>query len=377
MMNPEFCRQRQQRLARILRERDVELVLLIRPEHVQYFTGFRPAAVHQAAVALFPDGRTLLAAPNDVPEKHAADEAVAFEAQWNATLRQDQLQAALQTLVPLFPAKLRRIGIESSVNPVCFPGLGKSGEIEWIDLEPELWTLRRRKDPDELALIETAIACTEAMYQRAREIIIPGLRELDIYNELHTTAVRTAGEPLLAVGNDYQCCSPGGSPRLRKIQQGELYILDLGVCYRGYYSDNCRTICVGQSPDSAQQAAWEAIVAVLQLVESQVRPGISARELYLQAAGQLNGRIPGGFFHHLGHGIGLFPHETPHLNDRWDDRFEEGDVFTAEPGLYAPELRAGIRLEQDYVVTADGVRRLTSHPLELFLPEVQQTAGSR
>ena len=67
----------------------------------------------------------------------------------------------------------------------------------------------------------------------------------------------------------------------------------------------------------------------------------------------------------LGHGFGLFPHETPHLNPRWDDAFEEGDVFAAEPGLYGPELKAGIRLEQNYRLTADGVERLTSFPLEL------------
>jgi Xaa-Pro aminopeptidase len=69
----------------------------------------------------------------------------------------------------------------------------------------------------------------------------------------------------------------------------------------------------------------------------------------------------------LGHGIGLFPHEGPHLNPRpeWDDVFEEGDVFTVEPGLYTPEMRAGIRLENDYLVTATGVELLSDFPLEL------------
>ena len=55
------------------------------------------------------------------------------------------------------------------------------------------------------------------------------------------------------------------------------------------------------------------------------------------------------------------------MNPHWDDTFEEGDVFTAEPGLYGPELEAGIRLEQNYRVTAEGVERLTSHPLDLAI----------
>jgi len=75
--------------------------------------------------------------------------------------------------------------------------------------------------------------------------------------------------------------------------------------------------------------------------------------------------LPGGFSHHLGHGIGLYPHEAPHLNPNWDDRFEEGDVFTVEPGLYSDELRGGIRLENNYRVTAGGVELLTEFSLSL------------
>ena len=53
------------------------------------------------------------------------------------------------------------------------------------------------------------------------------------------------------------------------------------------------------------------------------------------------------------------------MNPHWNDIFQVGDVFTAEPGLYAPELRAGIRLEQNYLVTETGIERLTSYPLDL------------
>ena len=60
--------------------------------------------------------------------------------------------------------------------------------------------------------------------------------------------VEVAGEPLTALGNDYQCNQRGGPPRNRDAQAGELFILDLGPAYRGYYADNCRTFSVDRSP---------------------------------------------------------------------------------------------------------------------------------
>jgi Xaa-Pro dipeptidase len=71
------------------------------------------------------------------------------------------------------------------------------------------------------------------------------------------------------------------------------------------------------------------------------------------------------FPHHLGHGVGLQPHEYPHLNPMWDDVLMEGEVFAAEPGLYGLELAGGIRIENNYLVTASGVENLLSSPMEL------------
>jgi Xaa-Pro aminopeptidase len=203
------------------------------------------------------------------------------------------------------------------------------------------------------------------MYERARAIITPGITEIEVFNQLQSTAVEEFGEPLTGTGNDYQCGSRGGPPRAgRTAQAGELYILDLGPAFRGYFADNARTIAVTRA-DETQLEAWSFIMRAFEHVEQNVRPGKSARELFEEVQAILDQAPVGQFNHHLGHGIGLFPHETPHLNPNWDDVFEEGDVFTAEPGLYADQLRAGMRIENDYLVTADGVEKLTHFPLEL------------
>ncbi len=152
--------------------------------------------------------------------------------------------------------------------------------------------------------------------------------------------------------------------RRRVAEAGELYILDLGPAFRGYFADNCRTFAVSEA-STVQQEAWSWVMRALEHVERHARPGKSCRELFNEVQALLDQAPCGVFNHHLGHGIGLFPHEAPHLNPNWDDVFQVGDVFTAEPGLYAPELRTGMRIENDYLVTETGVERLSNFSHEL------------
>lgn len=357
------CRARQQRLLNLMHARQLDLAVVTRTEHVQWLTGFRAAWYFETAAALSSDGFCTLVAPDGVPDS-AADEVVNYSAKWLSTLRNDQrheCSAALLKALAGRPAA-RRVGVELAS---CGAYLANQFGGELDDIEPDLYRLRRRKHADELARIRQAIAGTRAMYQRAREIIEPGINELEVFSQLQAAAVREFCEPLTGTGNDYACGARGGPPRDRQAQDGELYILDLGPAFRGYFADNCRTIAVNGRPTDAQQAAWEQIAALFPLIEGMVKPGVRCRDVFAAVKDRLDAYLPGSFNHHLGHGIGLFPHEAPHLNPNWDDTFEEGEVFTAEPGLYAPELRAGIRLENDYLVTAGGVELLSGFPLEL------------
>lgn len=362
-VNVDYCRRRQKRLLAEMREKMLDLVIVQTTEHVQWLTGPRFAWLVQAAAALWADGRCTLVAPQEEPVV-AADKIVTYDARWLGTLRNDQRQACSAALAKQLAgkAKAKRVGVEFS----CFaPSLANELSAQLVDIEPDLYRLRRRKEPDELARLKKAIAATGKMYERARQMIEPGINELDVFDELQAVAVKEFGEMVTGTGNDYACGEKGGPPRNRRAQDGELYILDLGPAFRGYFSDNCRALAVNRQPTDKQHAAWERLAAVFPLLERTVKPGVSCREFYTQVKAHLDEFMPGSFDHHLGHGIGLFPHEGPHLNPKWNDRFEEGDVFTAEPGLYSTELRAGIRLENDYLVTATGVECLSPFPLEL------------
>jgi Xaa-Pro aminopeptidase len=363
----EYCRGRQKRLLAQMQRLQLDLVIVTQTEHVQYFCGPRFPWVMSPAAALRSDGHMTLCAPKKPVLEAAADEVVTYEAQWHSTLRNDQRQASSQALVEALSARKapKRIGVEFSSFSLHFQGL--SGER--VDIEPAIYQLRRRKDPDELARLRKAIAACGKMYALARKIIEPGIDELDVFNRLQTAAVDEIGEKMSdhPDGNDFACGARGGPPHAgRKAESGELYILDLGPACRGYFADTCRAFAVNRKPTDEQQTAWTYIMKVFEHLKKTVKPGKSCQELYHEVQEMLSEAPIGVFNHHLGHGIGLFPHEGPHLNPFWNDTFEVGDVFTAEPGLYDEKvLKAGMRLENNYLVTETGVELLSDFPLEL------------
>lgn len=358
------CRVRQQRLLAYLHKHEIDLAIVSRTEHVQWLAGPRFAWMFETAAALSADGRLLVVAPAKAPAWAAADEVVVYDAKWRSTLRNDQRQAASAALLKALEAwpRAKRIGVEFSC---CSQHLTAHLGSELADIEPELYRLRRRKEADELAMLRKAIDGTGRMYKRAREIIRPGVNELTVFNELQAAAVLEYGEMLTATGNDYACAVHGGPPRDRIAQAGELYILDLGPAYRGYFSDNARTIAVDGRPTELQQRAWEQVIQVFDLVERTVRPGRNAQELFHEAAAILAEGNLGENKSHLGHGIGLYPHEAPHINPNWNDTFEVGEVIAVEPALYAEILNTGMRIENNYLVTESGVKLLSDFPLGL------------
>ncbi len=363
-VNVNACRQRQRRVVDWMVSNDADLFITTQIVHVQYLIGPRFRDVFAPAVAIDADGHAVLVAPRREPPVAAADEVLVYESNWLSTLRNDQCHASSHVLLDWLSGrpKPRRVACEFSSFP---PHLSTALDADFIDVEPELYRLRRQKDPDELALLRRAIAGTAAMHRRAREIVVPGVNELHVYNELQAAANREYGEVMTGTGNDYACAARGGPPRDREVKSGELYILDLGPAYRGYFADNTRTIAVGGNPTDRQLEAWRHCTRVFQLVEQTVKPGKRCRELFDEAQAMLDEAPVGTFDHHLGHGIGLFPHEAPHLNPNWDDVFQAGEVFAVEPGLYAPELNVGMRIENNYLVTETGVELLTDFPLEL------------
>jgi Xaa-Pro aminopeptidase len=359
------CRGRQIRLLAGMAAASIDAVVVVTPEHVEYLTGHRWDSRFAPVAAVLASGEAVLVCPDKPVERAAVDDVRTYEAKWRSTLRSEQREAAAAVLGDWLASRGRpaRVGVEFSACPPHV--LGVLGAAATVDVEPQLRRMRRRKDPDELAVLCRAVAAAGAMHARAAEVVRPGASELEVFSELQAAAVAACGEMLTGTGNDYACGVRGGPPRDRLCVAGELYILDLGPAYRGYFADTSRTLAVDRRPTDAQLAAWEHVCGALAVVEREARPGVRCRDLYEQVRQWLAEAPVGSWSSHLGHGIGLSPHEAPRLNPHWDDVLEEGDVIAVEPALYDPALACGLRIENDYVVTAQGLELLSPFPLDL------------
>jgi Xaa-Pro dipeptidase len=368
MLDPVLSRQRQKRLLDVMQAQRLDVVVIGSPHHIYYFSSHRIDWRHHAAFVLFGDGRSALVAPNKPVENAAVDEALSFEANWAGTLRQEQPATVALVVVRRLDAAGRRhikVGVDASAVTSQVMLQQTSGTCDAIDAH--VWQMRRQKDADELVLLRKAIAATDAMYAEAKRIIEPGTPELGVFNALHAAAVKSVGEPLGdMLGNDYACGVGGGPARGDRVAlAGQVYILDLGPNYRGYFADNCRAFSVDRKPTDVQLETWRHITECFTIVERMAKPGVKCRDIWSAVDDHLKLARGTGMPHHLGHGIGLQSHEFPHLNPKWDDTLLEGEVFTAEPGQYGPDINGGIRIENDYLVTRDGVEKLSKFPMEL------------
>jgi Xaa-Pro aminopeptidase len=291
---------------------------------------------------------------------------------------------------------VRAFGIERAVVPVGFPvGIADLLRGAGIELKPErdLFDDRRRvKNTAELAGIRRAQAAAEAGMTAARELLRRarpnGGNALEVDGApLTSERIKIAmSEAFVAHGAtaDEFIVSHGAQSAIGHhmgegtILAGETVVID---CWprdndSACYADMTRTFVVGDIPD--QVADWHRLVKeALVRSYSELRPGAVGRSIFdsacevFEAAGYMTQRtkVPGeplehGFFHGLGHGVGLEVHEEPGLGMTSRKGLVAGDVVTVEPGLYRPGF-GGLRLEDLVLITADGAENLTDFPYDL------------
>jgi Xaa-Pro aminopeptidase len=347
---------RRERLRQRFAGKEIDGLLVSRPENIRYLSGFDGSAgyllITAQDVILATDFRYRAQAERQAPGCQVF-----------------QTSGAIGDWFPKLVSGLEigRLGFEA--GHVTFSLYGElSGilskaqpPVRPVPVAGLVEDLRAVKEPEEIRLITEAAAISDAAFEYAETIIRPGLSELELAWEIESFMRERGSQALpfeVIVASGPNSALPHARPSPRKLAPGEPVVIDLGARVSGYASDLSRTVCLGEA-DEQFKRVYDAVLGAQLAAIAVIREGMSGEEAdrvartVIEEAGYKE-----AFGHALGHGVGLNPHEAPRLGPGAAEPLVSGMVFTIEPGIYLDGW-GGVRIE-DTVVMEDGKIRVIS-----------------
>ncbi|MEW6030833.1 MAG: M24 family metallopeptidase [Chloroflexota bacterium] len=355
------------KLAASLRTSGLDAVILNPGPTLTYLTGLRFHLMERPVVLLFvPEKNPAIVLPELEMEKVREVAVTPFPygedpSGWHAAFR-----GAVQSL----DLDDKRIGVEPrQLRLLEFQFVRNAApEAEYPDATDALAQLRLRKDKDEVEKMRRAVKIAQDALEAAIPLIKIGMTEKELSAELVVQLLKHGSEPEMPfspiVSGGPNAANPHASPSDRKIQRGDLLVIDWGAAYEGYISDLTRTFAVGEA-----DAEFQKIHRVVQEANAAgcaaAKPGVPCADVDKAARAVIEKAGYGQFFtHRTGHGIGMEGHEAPYMRGDNMQILEFGMAFTVEPGIYLPG-RNGVRIEDNVVITAEGADVLSDMPREM------------
>lgn len=357
---------RLEKLMSWLKAEQIDAAFITSPDNVFYLTRFR-CEPHERllGLAVFQNEEPLLICPgmetNDAKSAGWDMEVLGYSDTDNPW---DLAEDRIKSRIPL----IKSWAVEKDhLNVSRFEELSnRYDESSFINADEILNELRLVKDEQEIKLIKKACELVDFAVEVGVNELAEGKTELDIIAaieyEIKKKGAGMSFDPIVLAGAN--AASPHGTPGLTKIERGQLVLMDLGVVYEGYCSDITRTVAFGEISEKQKEIYETVLKAEVAAVEL-TRPGVKAKLLDQTARNIINDAGYGQYFpHRLGHGLGISVHEFPSMTDTNEMVLKPGMVFTVEPGIYIPGV-AGVRIEDDVLVTEHGVEVLTKFPKSL------------
>lgn len=351
---------RRQRLAAKLNDLSADGMLISNLKNIQYLTGFTGSAAY------------LFISPQQ--------QILASDARYSIQLKQEcpdleidirdvssSLMDSAQRLVKSFGWK--HLAIESAqLTKADFDELqSRLDDIQLLDTTQVVERLRMIKDEAEIAAIRKSIQINQTAFQNtlAAATAQQTEREFAYALEAEMRRLGAAGfafDPIVGVGP--RAALPHGRPSDKTLGSASNFLVDWGANVDGYLSDLTRMVITGE-PEPKLVEIYDTVLRAQAAAIALIQPGIEARTIDAAARSVIQEAGFGDFFQHgTGHCFGLEIHEQPYLSPSSDAVLAAGMVLTVEPGIYLPGI-AGVRLEDDVLVTESGYEVLSNLPKAL------------
>ena len=278
------------------------------------------------------------------------------------------------SLIKTICSKLKRLNIKKLYVEALYFTFYQFNEIKknikGIDVIPTQGIIekyRKRKRPEEIKKIQTAIDIAERAYQSIRNKIIEGVSEKNLADILEFEirkqgAERSSFEIICAAAT--RASLPHAHATNKKIEKRDAILIDWGARFQFYNSDLTRVSFIDKISPKFKRM-YQIVLDAQSFAIELVRPGRMAKDVDYAARSYIGKKgYEKCFGHGVGHGIGLEVHEGPTINSRSKEVLEEGMVFTIEPGIYIPGW-GGVRIEDIVLVTPGGCDVLSHVPKKL------------
>jgi Xaa-Pro aminopeptidase len=369
-----------ERVRVLIAEEELDALVVRAPDNVLYLTNFWGMKGYDAAV--FPrEGE-----PTLICLEASADDAA--RTAWTDDVRylrgydeRDPRPPTARTLdLTREAAKpYARVGLELSLGtqasdrmvgePTTFTRAWFDAWPEAADATPLLARARAVKTDQELERMQLANDIAAAAMDHVRERLEPGMKESEagaLWNAfVHGEGTGWNGQVELAHGFSLVWSGPGirtfTATADRPVQANEPTLFEIWVCADGYWCDHTKNLCPGELTPEYERLL-DALTQVYDRAVDHCRPGASLAELdVLVREGIAQAGYPGQPSHPIAHGVGARAHEPPYAHQAGGGTIEEGMVLAIEPGAYW-EGGGGLRLEDNFLITAAGAQKLSPFP---------------